>query len=243
CGVSNIASAQTDPTPAPVNGVPGRLALSCDGNYHDRDDINSSAWELAMVAKSGRASDLVYFGYNDHYWLSNGTGSCPANWEACMTTSVNTSVSDWGINPAVIHNTVADHTAAVNALSAVINVSTVNNPLTIMEAGPAEVIGQALAASKISNPSALQFVTVITHSTWNDTHAKQVACTTNSPNEGLAPPCYSYSDFGTQGLALGANLLKLVFQANLNNPTYGQFAWAQTSPDVKLQHLYAAGVR
>jgi hypothetical protein len=54
----------------------------------------------------------------------------------------------------------------MNALSPAINVSTANKPLTIMEAGSAELIGRALALSKSSNPNALPFVTVISHSSW-----------------------------------------------------------------------------
>jgi hypothetical protein len=113
------------PAQAAMNG---RLALSCDGNFRDHDDINSSAWELAMCAKAGRVADLVYFGYADHCWKNDPT------MESQMTTSVTTAVNDWGYSPSVIHNAHADPTAAVNALSAAINVSTASNPLTIMEA-------------------------------------------------------------------------------------------------------------
>jgi hypothetical protein len=210
----------------------GRLALSCDGNFHDHDDINSSAWELAMCAKAGRVADLVYFGYADHYWENDPT------MESQITTSVMTAVNDWGYSPSVIHNAHSDPNAAVNALSAAINVSTVNNPLTIMEAGPAEIIGRALALSKITNPSALQFVTVISHASWNNTHAAQAG-----PGEGLTDITYSFSDFGTSGKALGANTLQLAFQQQLNDGSYAQYAWAQNSSDIKLQHLYEAGQR
>src|SRR4029077_11763392 len=199
------------PTPTPSDGVAGRLALSCDGNFHDHDDINSSAWELAMCAKAGRGADLVYFDYADHYWENDPT------MESQITTSVMTAVNDWGYSPNIIHNAHADPTGAVNALSAAINVSTVNNPLTIMEAGPAEIIGRALALSKGTNPNALKFVTVISHSSWNNTHAAQVG-----PSEGLTDITYSFSDFGTSGKALGANTLQLVFQQQLNDGPYSQ---------------------
>ena len=185
-----------------------------------------------MCAKAGRVADLVYFGYADHYWENDPT------MESQITTSVMTAVNDWGYSPSIIHNAHADPTGAVNALSAAINVSTVNNPLTIMEAGPAEIIGRALALSKSTNPSALQFVTVISHASWNNVHAVQFG-----PGEGLTDMPYAFSDFGTGGKALGANTVQLVFQQKLNDGTYAQYAWAQNSPDIKLQHLYEAGQR
>jgi hypothetical protein len=152
-GVGRVSA--TPPTPTPSGGVAGRLALSCDGNFHDHDDINSSGWELSMAAKAGRAGVVVYFGYADHYWLTNPT------MENNMVTSSTQAASDCGYSPSILHNTRADPTGAMNALSAAINVSTANKPLTIMEADPAELIGRALALSKSTNPNALPFVTVI----------------------------------------------------------------------------------
>ena len=216
---------------APSGGIPGRLALSCDGNFHDHDDINSSGWELAIFAKAGRTSDVVYFGYADHYWMTDST------MEANMVTSSTQAAADWGYNSNILHNTRANPTGAVNALSAEINKSTASNPLTIMEAGPAELIGRALAQSKQTNSGALQYVTVISHSTWNNVHAVQFG-----PGEGLTDTPYAFSDFGSSGKALGAKPIQIPFQQALNNPTYASFAWAQNSPDVKLRHLYARGV-
>ena len=211
--------------------VAGRVALSCDGNFHDHDDINSSGWELAIFAMAGRLSDVVYFGYADHYWMTDST------MEANMVTSSTQAAFDWGYNPSILHNTRADPTGAVNALSAEINKSTATNPLTIIEAGPAELIGRALAQSKATNSGALQYVNVISHSTWNNNHAVQFG-----PGEGLTDTTYAFRDFGSSGKALGANPIQIPFQQALNNASYSSFAWAQNSPDVKLQHLYARGV-
>jgi len=144
----SILLAAVGPNTEASGGVAGRLAVSCDGNFHDHDDINSSAWELAMCAKAGRVADLVYFGYADHYWENDST------MESQMKTSVTTAVNDWGYSPSVIHNAHADPTGAVNALSAAINASTAGNPLTIIGAGPMEIIGRALALSKSTNPNA-----------------------------------------------------------------------------------------
>ncbi len=69
----SILVAAVGPNTEASGGVAGRLAVSCDGNLHDHDDINSSAWELAMCAKAGRVADLVYFGYADHYWMNDST--------------------------------------------------------------------------------------------------------------------------------------------------------------------------
>jgi len=121
----------------------GRIAISCDGNFHDRDDINSSGWELAIFAQAGRAQDVVYFGYADHYWESDGS------MESDMSTSVAQAASDWDYDASVLHDTHTDPTAAVGALAAEINKSTASNPLTVIEAGPAELIGLALVVFMI----------------------------------------------------------------------------------------------
>ena len=58
--------------------------------------------------------------------------------------------------------------AAVDHLAKVINESTSSSPLKLICAGPMEVCWQGL---KKSDPSKHQYVTVISHSSWNDNHA------------------------------------------------------------------------
>ena len=46
----------------------GRIAVSSDGNYHDRDDICATAVTIAIFTSAGVAGKLVYYGHSDHIW-------------------------------------------------------------------------------------------------------------------------------------------------------------------------------
>jgi hypothetical protein len=150
--------------------------------------------------------------------------------ESDMSTSATQAASDWGYDASVLHDTHTDPTAAVGALAAEINKSTASNPLTVIEAGPAELIGLALVSS---NSNARRYVTVISHSSWNNVHAKRYG-----PQEGLPDKPYGFGDFP----GLGAKTLMIPFQQALNGCSYNAFAWAKNSKDIRLQHLYERGV-
>lgn len=235
---SGVYTVNPSPTPTPTatpTSPAGRLATDNDGNMHDRDDINSIGWELALIAAAGRTSDLVYVGYNNHYWQTSGSGT--SGQQKDMTDSTTQAASDWGIPSGVLHNNMTDLTGSINALAAEIAASTSSNKLTIMAAGPMQVTGRALAQARATNPSALQYVTILSHSTWNNTHAAA------AQGEGLTDtPRYSFSDFGNSGLALGAKPVQLALEGRLDAATYASFSWAQNAADVRLQHLYQRGV-
>ena len=162
-------------TPAPTStpsAALGRIAISSDGNDHDCDDITATPMSLALLAKSGNASRLVYYGHSDHIWSTGTDGACGGgNREEEMRISSEETARLWGgFNLGVFINAKAHTAAAVSALTNQINVSSASNPLWIIGAGPMEVIGRALAAS---DPTKRQYVFVISHSEWNDYHAEQ----------------------------------------------------------------------
>ncbi|MBV9009595.1 MAG: malectin [Verrucomicrobia bacterium] len=207
------------PTPTPISTL--RIAISEDGNYHDRDDITSSAMSLAILSATGNAANFVYHGYADHYWLTY------TSWEQDMSDSVSGTISRFGgFEATQVYNERVDHAAAVAAMTALINASTASSPLAILEEGPAQTIGEALAAS---NPSARQYVTIYSHSTWNDTHAQDAG-----PQEGLSAPRYGYSDFS----GMGANTVHIHDQnPNLSVP-YSEMTWLRDSSDPRLNWLW-----
>ncbi len=47
---------------------PGRLAISSDGNLHDRDGICATAITIAAIAGPGNSDRLAYYAYCDHDW-------------------------------------------------------------------------------------------------------------------------------------------------------------------------------
>src|SRR5262245_53370885 len=59
---ASVASAAT---------VPGRIAISSDGNKHDCDDLFATAVSVAVLAKSGNAAKLRYYGHSDHIWATS----------------------------------------------------------------------------------------------------------------------------------------------------------------------------
>jgi hypothetical protein len=77
----------------------GRIAVSEDGNYHDRDDICSAAMIIAQLARAGAASRVVYYGYADHYWLSD-----PAREALMRESAVNTATMWGGFNLGAFYN-------------------------------------------------------------------------------------------------------------------------------------------
>jgi hypothetical protein len=217
----SVASHAQSQKPIAANG---RIAVSEDGNYHDRDDICSAAMIIAQLAQADAASRVVYYGYADHYWLSD-----PAREDLMRESAVNTATIWGGFNLSVFHNVTQQTSAAVSALTAEINKSTGNDPLTILAAGPMQVIGLALDRSE---PSHRPYVTVISHSHWNDTHAAE-----DGPKEGLTGPTYTFNDLGQ----LGANVVHIPDQnAGLNKP-YDQFIWLRDSSDSRLVWLWLRG--
>jgi len=198
--------------------------VSEDGNYHDRDDICAAPIILAILSKTGNASNLVYYGYNDHFWLTDSSR------EAAMRVSTEQTATIWsGFNANAFFSVTANSATAVNALTGAINESTSANPLTIIAAGPMQVIGMALAQS---NATARQFVTVISHSSWNDTHA-----TSEGAAEGLTGTGYSFAMLG----GLGANLVHIKDQnAGLARP-YSEWFWLRDSSDSRLNWLWQRG--
>ena len=206
---------------ATMLGQGTRIAISQDGNYHDRDDISDVGLSCAILSKAGLAANVVYWGTSDHYWLTN------ASQEADMQTSVAGGANQFGPFPnAQFYNVRANRAAAVNSLRYAIDASSETNPLHIVENGPAQVIGQAIQASL---PSARKYVTVYSQSAWNDTHAR-----TAGPGEGLKAPYYVYNQFPS----LGVNVQHIQDQNLLLSTTKDKFSWLKNSSDPDLRWLY-----
>ena len=217
---SYLTPATTPITPVPI---PGRIAISADGNEHDCDDITSAAMALALLAKSGNASKLVYFGHSDHIWSTGTDGACSGgNREEAMRISSEETARVWGgFNLGVFINAKANTGAAVTALAHQINASSATDPLWIIAAGPMEIIGRALAAS---DPSKRQYVTVVSHSEWNDYHAEE--------------PGHGTWNFNELGSIVGASLKHIIDQNSRTRLNESHYTWLRQSSDRKLNWLW-----
>jgi hypothetical protein len=180
---------------------------------------------LAFFSATGNAGKVVHVEYSDHFWRNNDAQA------AAMTESarVNTPSTWSGFDPNVFFDAHANTSSAVKHLSACINQSNASSPLIIIVGGPMQTVGMALAAS---DPAARKFVTIISHSTWNDIHAK-----VSGPAEGLTGTTYSFNDLG----ALGAHLLHIRDQNQTIRQPYSAYSWLRESPDPRLQWLWQGG--
>ena len=148
--------------------VPGRIAISSDGNRHDCDDIFATAVSVAILAETGNASRLKYYGYADHVW-STSTGCADGNRETAMQRSaVETAKKYGGFDLSKFVNAKANQSSAIQKLTDEINKSTSTDPLWIIAAGPMHVVGTALSRAASSRR---QYVTIISHSSWNNYHS------------------------------------------------------------------------
>lgn len=209
--------------------IPGRIAISSDGNNHDCDDLVASAMTVALIAKSGNASKLVYYGHSDHIWSSDTVETCSSVTQReveMQVSSEGTAHLYGGFDLTAFINAKANTSGAVAKLVSAINASSVSDPLWIIAAGPMEVVGQALNNSNANK----QFVTVISHSTWNDDHA-------DNPEGG------EVAHSGWTWTELQAAFTTVTFKhiadqnAGLNVPA-SNYSWLQNSYDPKLVWLW-----
>ena len=197
--------------------VKGRIAVSSDGNYHDRDDICATAVTIAIFASAGVADQLVYYGHSDHIWETNA-----AREEEMRKSSEETAKKYGGFTMDVFFNAKQQTNDAINALAAAINASSADDPLWILGAGPMEVIGRAINKSQQNKR---QFVTVISHSNWNNEHA------------AVHHNGYHFNDFP----GMGVETKKIKDQNGGLNKPYSDFHWMRDSNDPNLKWLWDRG--
>ncbi|MFI3292906.1 MAG: hypothetical protein SNG27_04430 [Rikenellaceae bacterium] len=148
----------------------GRIAISSDGNEHDHDDWAATPLTLALIAARGVQDQIVLYTYSDHVWGSNQEHLNRHDMTAYehMRESALGGAKRFGYDTSRFICAVDNAEVAYNAMRDVINCSTAEDPLIIIAAGPMQVVGEALNRSNIESR---QFVTVVSHSNWNDRHA------------------------------------------------------------------------
>lgn len=156
----------------------GRIAVSSDGNMHDDDDWGASAATLAIIASQGLQGALAVYTYNDHIWGSENDD------KAEMDISIGQAAVHFGFGQTAFISAVDDPTAAYHAMRDEILASSSSDPLTIIAAGPMQVVGEALSQAKAIDEVCLEHIRVISHSGWNNEHAdKPILLTTKSDFE------------------------------------------------------------
>ena len=148
----------------------GRIIISSDGNEHDHDDWSATALSLAILAANGMQDQLAVYVYSNHIWGSNKArpvtnGLTPYEQ---MRESALGGKKWFGFDKTKFVCAVDNPELAYNAVCAEIDKSSAKNPLFIIEAGPMQVTGEAINRA---NKNKLKYVTLISHSNWNNEHS------------------------------------------------------------------------
>jgi hypothetical protein len=164
-----LENKEPTPTPTPTSGLGPKLAVACtrlavssDGNYHDEDDIGASAMALALLAEQKQQDRLVHWDFNAHLGKT-----LPDRERKMMIATMGTGRHFGFDKKSVFWEDQANLDASVSDLRAKINGSTPTNRLCILGAGPMGVIYRALVGSDMA---ALENVTLVSHSDWNNEH-------------------------------------------------------------------------
>lgn len=230
-GTYTLSEPPTSPA-APAPQIVGRIAISSDGNNHDCDDITATAMSIALLAKTGNASKLVYYGHSDHHWSSNTVETCGSvtDREAEMHISSHGTAQLWGgFTLGAFRNVRANLTGAVNALVTQVNNSSAGNPLTIIAAGPMDVVGRALNTAGANK----DHVTVISHSDWNDNHS-------DSPENESSHSGWTWAEM--QAAFPTVTFTHIADQNAGLTVAESNYFWLRDSSDSRLQSIWARHV-
>ena len=165
--ITLVCNAQT-----PLWQGKGRIVIGCDGNEHDNDDWSATPLSLAILASQGLQDNLALYIYSDHIWGSNYerplfNGLTP--YEQMIQSALGG--QKWfSFNKTNFICAVDDPEVAYNAVRDEINKSSESNPLFLIEGGPMQVMGEAISRA---DKDKLKYVTLISHSPWNDNHSNE----------------------------------------------------------------------
>ena len=229
CFVIALSAFFTTASAQPIPYSKGRIAISCDGNEHDRDDWSSSATHLALLAAAGLQDALSLMTYSDHIWGSGHQN--PPRQDRLhpveeMRLSVLGTKDVFGFTSATnFVEAVADPNAAYNAMRDEILASTAANPLIILAAGPMQVIGVGMnrASNHADYTDQFNHVLLISHGGWNENHADK------------PKPWESHSGWTKDEIVAAFGPLGLTFRRITGgndelNTNESHFDWILTSP-------------
>ncbi len=228
--LSDGANAAADPClsgPCVVAYGGGRIAVDVDGNFNDPDDWAATPVILALIARRGLQSRLVHFDYN------NSLGPNLADMASQMRTSALSGAQKFGFSTSRFFDCQSALSSAIASLQAQINASSATDPLFVIAAGPMEVLWRALNGSDASKR---QYVTVISHSPWNDNR--------------VAPPDMTHTASDVQ--ALGVKWIEItdqngrLYTGSDNAPwphtytgtDYTPWAWLKDASDDRMRWIY-----
>jgi hypothetical protein len=208
----------TDPV---VNGD-FSIAISHDGNQHDKDDYGAMPLAAALLKAAGLKNNVVHIEHSNH--LGNNNSSQ----EKEMETSASGIISRFGYNSNIVFDCQTQKDAAKNNLKAKINAATSSKKLYILAAGPMETVWSALNAA---NASSRKNVVVVSHSSWNNNHndTSELNHTWNNMKNDFEKDGVTFKQIKDQNKSNG--------DLDFNTPK-SKWSWMQNSSDANLKWLY-----
>ncbi|MEH0152742.1 RICIN domain-containing protein [Limibacter armeniacum] len=199
-----------------------RVALSHDGNAHDRDDIPAAVATMALVKKAEDQGilQLVHYHINCHSWSDHDQEI--TNQRTKQETAMAEGKALWYPNSNVFYNARSATSATITHLKNQINASTASDPLYIIAAGPFEVIYQALAAA---TQAGRDNTIIISHSNWNENHDDDGA---NSHDWAETDPFIKAANFVKivdQNFCEDSNVATGFRRTSGNGNSYADFDW------------------
>ncbi|QDU90720.1 hypothetical protein Pla175_41310 [Pirellulimonas nuda] len=168
----------------PAGGITkGRIAIDSDGNVFASDDLGAIPFGVGILWKKNLLGKVVHVGFNNNpnpdRWANAAKDQPGLKQDEEFAAIIAGTVDRFGLKPESVFNyaNAADVSKATQNLVKEINASSADDPLYIVEAGAMKHLYDALAASDASRRP---FVTVVSHSGWND-----IECHDSAQNENI----------------------------------------------------------
>ena len=201
----------------------GRIAITSDGNIHDKDDFGATAMSLAMLHYAGLGDKLVHCDFSNHLGKSTPSG------DAAMIESALGGAERFKLDRTKFFNDQTQLEAAIANFKAEGNKSSADNPLWFICAGPMETAWRCINAV---DPEKRKYIYCISHSNWNDSHGDTPEMT------------HTWDDLGR----LGATLIHITDQNGSNedndfNTSEANWLWLKESSNPDWQWLFSRNVK
>ncbi|MCG8700801.1 MAG: carbohydrate-binding protein [Bacteroidales bacterium] len=215
----------------------GRIVISSDGNEHDKDDWAATPFSLALLASQGLQDKVTVYTFSDHVWGSNQDHSDALQQ---MRESALEGQNQFGFTSTNFIEAVSYKNQAYNAIRDEILASTSADPLTIIAAGPMQVVGEGInrAFNHANYTNQLNHVRIISHSNWNDRHS-------DNPSTGESHSGWTWAEIESTFSSAGLNCDHIVDQNGGTGydgmrANKSKFSWLLTSP-YRNHEAYSAG--
>jgi hypothetical protein len=150
----------------------GRIAITSDGNAHDKDDIGGTPMSVALLFSAGLSDKLVHLDHSNHLLHEghSGAASKPEMLQEMIESTTGAATRFGHLDSAIIFNCQTQLDAATRNFVRAALRSSAADPLWFICAGPMTTANRYLEAVKAADPAKLAFIRCISHSANNGKH-------------------------------------------------------------------------